>query len=187
MYSRFWFVSPSATSTIFRTSGAYFSTPSISSGAIEAPRAFCFLSGVASSVGLSSGEGVGAGSGDSEADGDALGLGSGVGELFFFFPFGVADATGEVSGFGVTSGSSSAFELDFELSFFGVALGSCDGRPRFGVAEGDGDAFGFAVGVGVGEGLDFFVVEIFRFFGVGVGVGSKIFLILSPNDSAALA
>ncbi len=140
--------------------------------------------GVASSVGLSSGDGVAAGSGDSEADGDALGLGSGVGELFFVFPFGEADAEGDLSGFGVTDGSSSAFELDFELSFFGVALGSGDGL-RFGVGEGDADAFGFAVGDGVGEGLDFFVVELFRF--LGGGVGSKICLILSPKLSSALA
>ncbi len=140
------------------------------------------MTGVASSAGLSSGEGVG----DSASDGDALGLGSGVGELFFFFPFGDADAEAELSLLGVGDGSSSDSELDFDVAFFTDALGSGEGL-RFGVAEGEADGFGLAVGDWVGEGVGFFDVELFRLFGEGVGVGSKMLLILSPNDSSARA
>ena len=62
-------------------------------------------------------------------------------------------------------------------------------RLDFVVAVGDGvgEVF-FRFGEAVGEGLgDVFLAERFRCLrvGVGVGVGSKIFLILGPNDSSA--
>jgi hypothetical protein len=93
--------------------------------------------------------------------------GAGVGETFFFF-LGEAEALG--SGVAESSG-----------------LG---GTLRFFCAGGDGDFSG--VGIGFDDGVlsasSFFfgAVELLRCFrGVGVGVGTKIFLILLPNDSSA--
>jgi hypothetical protein len=165
----------------------------MSSGAIDAPGAFGFLIGVASSVGLSSADGVAVTLGD--AEGDALGLGSGLGEPFFFFragelegdDFGVALGDGSTLALGLAVPLGVGVGLDFdELFRFGDALGFGDSAGladgvAVGAAEGDGDAFGF--GDAVGDVLAFFVVELFRFF--GAGVGSKIFLILSPRPSSA--
>ncbi len=142
----------------------------------------CDFFGLALGDGLSSGEGDSSGA----ALGDGLGdsSGSGVGEAFFFFS---GEGAGELFDFGVGLGVSLSsgvglgdglffFEL---LFFFGEALG-----------EGSGDAFFFGEGLGDGVGLDFFfdgvgdvflLVEDMRFF-FGGGVGSKMRLILSPND-----
>lgn len=158
----------------------------MSSGAIVAPGAFGFLIGVASRVGLSSADAVGLGLGDSDAEGDAVGLGSGVGEPFFFFDLG--EAEGELFGAGVSEGVAvgDGLVLD-ELLRFGEAVGVGDSSGFFaealGFGEADGDVDGLGFGDGVGELLDFFAVKLFRFF--GGGVGSKIFLILSPNESSA--
>ncbi|HSH37811.1 MAG TPA: hypothetical protein VK993_03415 [Chthoniobacterales bacterium] len=99
-------------------------------------------------------------------------LGEGLGDAFFLPPLragdgefaGVADAAGvgEVVGFG-------------ELVGFGVALplGVGDGEP-------------FELGDGVGDLFFFVVAALVLFFFFGVGVGSKMLLILSPNDCACV-
>ena len=80
----------------------------------------------------------------------------------------------------------------------GLSLGEASGVGLT-VALGEAFAFGLGDGVGVGDGFFFFAGlgdgDVFFFLvdvvvlrclcGVGVGVGSKIFLILSPNDSSA--
>ncbi len=71
--------------------------------------------------------------------------------------------------------------LAWERLFYALILSSV-----WTVGDGVGDVFlrfGEAVGDGVG---DAFLVERFRCLrvGTGVGVGSKIFLILGPNDSS---
>ena len=120
---------------------------------------------------LSSGDGLGVPSGD----GEAVGLGDGVGEPFFFLPD-LGEGDGEFFGVGVTEAS-------------GVAVGEA---VAFGVLVAVGVALAFGVGelFGFGDGVDDFffaeLLELFRFF-FGAGVGSKMLLILSPNDCASIA
>jgi hypothetical protein len=125
-----------------------------------------------SKVGLSSGDALASGEGEGEGEtlsfGDAVGVGVGVGELFFFLPF----AEGEGDGVAESSGEA-------------VGLGD-------GLADGEAVGFGVAddfdlVGDGLGVGVDFWLLELFRFFGVGVGGGFKIFFILSPRLGSARA
>lgn len=168
-------------------------------GVRDAPGAFGFLIGVASSVGLSLAGEVALGLADSSGAADALVPGSGVGELLFFFFFGEPDGelcavgVSDASGFGVTDGADFDELLLLcagvgdssgggELFRFGDGVGVGD-FSGFGVAEGDADALGLGDADGVGELADFLPVELLRFF--GGGVGSKIFLILSPNESSA--
>lgn len=153
----------------------------MSSGEIDAPGAFGFLTGVAWSVGLSSGDGVafGAAEADSAGETEASGLGSGVGDDFFFF-LPLEEAEGDGLGVGVSEGVGLAVGDRVGLPDFlrfgdAVGVGELSG---FGEAEGDGDDLGVAVGVG--ELLDFFVAAPDRFF-FGGGVGSKIFFSLSPR------
>ena len=103
-------------------------------------------------------------------------LGEGLGALFFFPPFFV-EGDGELFGVGVTEASGSAVG---EAVAFGELVGL-----GVGLVFGDalGDASGFGDGVGVEAVFFFFVLELFRFF--GAGVGSKMPLILSPNDCAS--
>jgi hypothetical protein len=112
-----------------------------------------------------------------DGEGDSPGEGDGVGELFRFFF--LLEAVGEDSGVGLGD--------DFFLFAEADALG--DGvSDGVGLAAvfffGDGDFSGVALGFGVG---DFSAVDFFFgcLRGVGVGVGTKIFLSLVPNVSAA--
>ena len=131
--------------------------------------------------GLSAGDGLG----DASGDGVGVTLGDGLGEPFFFPPFrvgegelvgvgvmdaaGVGVAVGEAVGFGVMVADGVGLALGVGLAF-GVGL-----------ASGVGELFGLGDGVGV-EDFFFEELELFRFF--GGGVGSKMLLILSPNDCA---
>jgi hypothetical protein len=129
-------------------------------------------SGLALGSGLASGDGLGVASGV----GLSLGVGLGIGERFFFFLLDLDD--GDADGVAVTDDCGVGVALAFgvaELFGDGLALGDALG---FGVAEG----VTLAVGEGDVFGAAFFLVELFRFF--GAGVGSKICLILSPNDCA---
>ena len=132
-----------------------------------------FPSGEGEAVGLSPGEGVSVGDGLGVSSGDGVTLGDGLGDAFFFLLL-FDDGVGETFGVGDSDGDGAGVG---ELVGFGDGL-------DFGVAL--GDAFGFGEGVGVAE-LFFFVfvelLELFRFF--GAGVGSKMLLILSPNDCAS--
>ena len=134
--------------------------------------------GLSSGEPLASGVDVGEGLGVSSGDGVGVGVGDGVGELFFF-PL-LPEREGEAFGVDVGEASPVGDGLGF-----GVGLVFAAGLV-FGVAVGDGDGelFRFGDGDGVGE-LFFFALELVRFFGLGVGVGSKMLLILSPNDCAA--
>ena len=141
-----------------------------------------FASGEGDADGLEPGEaldsGLSAGEGSGVSSGDGLGvtLGLGVGDPFLLPLF--AEGDGELLGVGVT-----------EASGFGegeaVGFGELDGFGELvavGVALAFGEALGFADGVGVGDDFFFVELELFRFF--GAGVGSKMSLILSPNDCA---
>ena len=132
--------------------------------------------------GLSAGEGLG----DASGDGVGVTLGDGLGEPFFFPPLrvgegelvgvgvtdaaGVGDAVGEAVGFGVVVADGVGLALGAGLAF-GVGL-----------APGVGELFGLGDGVGVDDFFFAELLELFRFF--GGGVGSKMLLILSPNDCA---
>jgi hypothetical protein len=157
----------------------------MSSGVMDAPVGFGFLIGVASRAGVSFGDGLTEGLG--EADAEALGLGPGVGEPFFFLLFGEPDGEAFGLGLGVSEGMELAVgegDAFDELLRFGdaVGFGVCSGSGvLFAFGEALGEAFG--LGEGVGEAVDFFEVELLRFF--GAGVGSKIFFILSPKPSSA--
>ncbi|MFN2475111.1 MAG: hypothetical protein ABR526_02065 [Chthoniobacterales bacterium] len=157
----------------------------MSSGVMDAPVGFGFLIGVASRAGVSLGDALADTSGDGEDD--ALGLGSGVGDPFFFLPFAEGEgelfglALGVSEGVGLAVGEGDAFDelLRFcEALAFGVSSGS---GVLFGFGEAPGETFGLADGVG--EAVDFFDVELLRFF--GGGVGSRIFFNLSPSPSSA--
>ena len=150
------------------------------------PERSFFPSGEGDPVGLLPGEGLasglalgaGVGVGVSSGAGVGVTLGDGLGEPFFLLLF-FGDGDGELFGVGLTeaAGAGVGEAVGFgELVGFGVAL-------AFGVAVGDALAFG--EGVGVGELFFFFAPELFRFF--GAGVGSKMLLILSPNDWALAA
>lgn len=162
---------------------------------MDAPAVFGFLIGVASSAGVSLADGEVDASDGAEDDGDGLGLGSGVGEPFFFLAFPEAD--GEL--FGVGLGASDGLGVSDRLGFvvgeaeaFDELLRSSESLSvvdSFGLAvlvrfgEAVGETFGLAEGEGVGEAVDFFDVELVRFF--GTGVGWKIFFNLSPKPSSA--
>ena len=132
--------------------------------------------------GLSAGEGLG----DASGDGVGVTLGDGLGEPFFFPPLRVGE--GELVGFGVT-GASGVGDAVGEAVGFGVVVADGVGLALgvelalgVGLAPGVGELFGLGDGAGV---EDFFfaeLLELFRFF--GGGVGSKMLLILSPNDCA---
>ena len=129
--------------------------------------------------GLASGLSVGDGVAVASGDGVGVTLGDGLGDPFFLPPFFV-EGDGELFGVGVTEASGAGVGEALacgELVGFGVAL-------ALGVALGDESGFGEGVGV---ELVFFFVelLELLRFF--GGGVGSKIPLILSPNDCASAA
>ena len=100
-------------------------------------------------------------------------------------PFFSAAGRGEREGLGVSAGLGTGLSS-------GVAVGVGDAFLRFdfvfdvGLGVGVGEIF-FRFGVAVGEGVgDVFLVECLLCLcvGAGVGVGSKIFLILGPNDSS---
>jgi hypothetical protein len=148
---------------ILRTRSGYSSKPEISLGEIETPPDLSFF--------FSSGEALGLGDGVSVGLGDSSGEGVGDGELFFFFEtLGDGKGDGERFGFGVASSSASCFGDGEGDAFF---VGEADG-------EGVGDAF--FLGDGDGDGVALLVDGFFFFF--GGGVGSKICLILSPNDGS---
>ena len=121
--------------------------------------------------GLASGVAVGDALGVASGEGLGVMLGDGVGDPFFLPRFGEGD--GELFGVGVTEASGEAVGVGF-----GEALGV--GVP---VGAGLGELFFFGEGEGVGELFFFVLVELLRFF--GGGVGSKMLLILSPNDCCA--
>jgi len=100
-------------------------------------------------------------------------------------PFFSVAGRGEREGLGVSVGLGTGLSS-------GVAVGVVDALLRFdfvfgvGLGDGVGEIF-FRFGVAVGEGVgDVFLAERFRCLrvGAGVGVGSKIFLIVVPNDSS---
>lgn len=120
--------------------------------------------------GLTCGLGLGDALGVSSGSGEGVTLGEGLVEAFFFLllfddgegeAFGVGDRAGDAAGVGEFAGFGEGLD-------FGVALG---------------EAFGRGEGVGVAELFFLDPLELFRFF--GGGVGSKMPLILSPNDCAS--
>jgi hypothetical protein len=167
----------------------------MSSGLMDAPGAFGFLIGVASSVGVSLALALGLA--DSDGDGDALALGDavGLGELFFFFLLAELDGAlfgeGVAVGVEVSDGAGVALgvvEALLELLRLDVGDSSGAGEDFFldaGVALGESSGVGEVFGLtdGLGDGVDFFVVALFRFF--GGGVGSKMPLSLSPKLCSA--
>src|SRR4051794_36201595 len=145
---------------ILRTRSGYSSKPEISLREIETPAGLSFFLSLGDALGLGVGDGASVGLGDSSGEG------VGDGELFFFFEPG--DGDGARFGFGVASCSSSSFGDGEGDAFF------------FGEADGDGLGDSFFFGDGEGEGVALLDEDFFFFF--GGGVGSKMFLILSPND-----
>lgn len=109
------------------------------------------------------GDGVGAGCGVSVGLGVTLGLGVAASS-------GVAVGEGDADGLGRRVG-----DLFFRFDFAACV----------GLGDGVGEIFFFGDAVGDGLGVDFFA-ERFRCFrvGVGVGVGSRNFIFV-PNDSSA--
>jgi hypothetical protein len=124
-----------------------------------------------------------------EGIGESPGLGVGDGEgLCFFFEEGL----GEDSGAGVGEDLFFPFaEADALGSVFSTGKRLPE-APFFFREEGDGDFSGVADRFGARDfsasSFFFGAFELLRCFrGVGVGVGTKIFLILLPNDSSACA
>jgi len=152
-------------------------------------------SGVAVGPGEGSGDSAGVGVGDEDLRfffGEALGEESGVGvEDDFLFFLGEADALG--SGFSVGVGLAAVFFFFEEAEALAPGFSTGVGLPEaffFFEEKGDGDFSGVGDGFGVGDfsasSFFFGAVELLRCLrGVGVGVGSKILLILLPNDSSA--
>jgi hypothetical protein len=151
-----------------------------------APFFLAVVSGLALGVSPSAGVAVGLGEGVSDSTGVAVGDGEVL--RFFFLGEGLGDESGDglgeaffFAGEGETLGSDSSDGVGLEVAFFFVFD-----------ARGEGDFSGVADGFGVGNfsasSFFFGAGELLRCFrGVGVGVGSKIFLILLPNDCSACA